>query len=48
MRNRLLEAGAVEPSPEKLFGGRSVTYDFVDLVQNGFYTRPVAPLQGLI
>jgi len=33
---------------ENLFGGRSVAYDFVDLVQNGFCTRPVAPLQGSI
>jgi hypothetical protein len=24
---------------EKLFGGRSVAYDFVDLVQNGFCIR---------
>ena len=31
---------------EKLFGGLSMTCDFADLVQNGFYTRPVAPLQG--
>ncbi len=23
-----------------------MAYDFADLVQNGFYTRPVAPLQG--
>jgi len=40
------------PSPvfefEKLFGGRSVACDFVGLVQNGFCTRPVAPLQGLV
>jgi hypothetical protein len=32
---------------ENLFGGLSPACDFVDLVQNGFYTRPVAPLQGL-
>jgi hypothetical protein len=35
-------------APQKLFGGRSVAYDFVDLVQNGFCTRPVVPLQGFI
>ena len=33
---------------EKLFGGRSVACDFVDLVQNGFGIRPVVPLQGFI
>jgi hypothetical protein len=33
---------------KKLFGGRSVACDFVDLAQNSFCTRPVAPLQGLI
>jgi len=33
---------------QKLFGGRSVACDFVDLAQNSFGIRPVAPLQGLI
>ncbi|MFB6279676.1 MAG: hypothetical protein ABEK75_09235 [Salinibacter sp.] len=31
---------------EKLFGGLSMACDFANLVQNGFCTRPVAPLQG--
>jgi hypothetical protein len=31
---------------ENLFGETSAACDFVDLVQNGFCTRPVAPLQG--
>jgi hypothetical protein len=31
---------------ENLFGGLSMAYDFAYLVQNGFFTRPVAPLQG--
>ena len=31
---------------QNLFGGLSPACDFVDLVQNGFCTRPVAPLQG--
>ena len=31
---------------ENLFGGLSMACDFADLVQNGFCTRPVAPLQG--
>ena len=31
---------------ENLFGGLSTASDFVDLVQNDFCTRPVAPLQG--
>ena len=31
---------------ENLFGGLSPACDFVDLMQNGFYTRPVGPLQG--
>ena len=31
---------------QKLFGGLSMACDFADLVQNGFCTRPVAPLQG--
>jgi hypothetical protein len=35
-----------ERVPEKLFGGRSVACDFVDLVQKAFGTRLVAPLQG--
>jgi hypothetical protein len=28
------------------FGGLSMACDFADLVQNGFCTRPVVPLQG--
>ena len=32
---------------KNLFGGMSEACDFVDLVQNGFCVRPVAPLQGL-
>ncbi len=32
--------------PENLFGGLSMACGFADLVQNGFCTRPVAPLQG--
>ena len=31
---------------EDLFGEMSTACDFVDLAQNGFGTRPVAPLQG--
>ena len=31
---------------ENLFGGLSTACDFVDLVQNGFFTPPVVPLQG--
>ena len=31
---------------QNLFGGLSTASDFVDLVQNDFCTRPVAPLQG--
>jgi hypothetical protein len=31
---------------KKLFGGRSVASDFVDLAQKAFGTRLVAPLQG--
>ena len=31
---------------ENLFGGLSPACDFVDLVQNGFFTPPVVPLQG--
>ena len=38
--------GAPRRSVQKLFGGRSVTCDFVDLAQKGFFTPPVAPLQG--
>jgi hypothetical protein len=32
---------------ENLFGEMSTACDFVDLVQNGFCTHPVVPLQGL-
>ena len=31
---------------ENPFGEMSTACDFVDLAQNGFCTRPVAPLQG--
>ena len=31
---------------ENLFGELSTACDFVDLVQNGFFTPPVVPLQG--
>jgi len=32
---------------KNLFGGLSTASDFVDLVQNDFCTRPVAPLQAV-
>ena len=38
--------GRPKKIPEKLFGGRSVACDFVDLAQKGFFAHPVAPLQG--
>ena len=32
--------------PQNLFGGLSPACDFMDLVQNSFFTPPVVPLQG--
>ena len=42
---QLLVRNVSSPSG-KLFGGRSAACDFVDLAQNGFCIRLVAPLQG--
>ena len=42
----LTSSASTKFKTQNLFGGLSMACDFADLVQNGFCTRPVAPLQG--